>query len=122
MKTCKKIISLILVSVMLFSLSACAENGKGNKTDEKLPGLLAIQPDYVGEPVTETNHEFKKSDFKVTAVFENYSEEVTGFTFELDRIAMGVYIIHFYYGGEENELYVPIEMNFFPTDREAYEG
>ncbi len=123
MKKRDRIISLALTLIFILSAAALTGCSKDKNTAAPIKGLLAIQPEYAGEPVTDTQHEFKKSDFKVIGVFENnVSTYVTDFEFEIREMANGYYIIDFYYGGQENELYVPCEMNFFPTDRESYEG
>ena len=121
MKRIKRIISGVLVLIVLTALVGCT--AKTPTTDEEtkvLDGLLEIQPIYIGEAVKTTDHEFKKSDFTVYAIFEgNVSRQVDDYTFEVAGMAGGVYLIDFYYGGITNELYVKIDMNFYPTDRET---
>lgn len=122
MKKRNRIISLALALIFILSAAAVL-TGCNKDTNTPIKGLLAIQPEYVGETVTDTQHKFKKSDFKVIGVFENnVSAYVTDYEFEVREMSNGYYIIEFYYGGQENELYVPCEMNFFPTDRKSYEG
>lgn len=123
MKKQNRIISLTLTLIFILSASAVLMGCNKNSSNTPIKGLIAIQPEYVGEPVTDTQHEFKKSDFKLIGVFENnVSAHVTDFEFEVREMSNGYYIIDFYYGGQENELYVPCTMNFFPTDRDAYKG
>lgn len=121
MKKITRIIAGVIAVVALAALVSCSE--KENQTGtQTLDGLIAIQPEYVGETVTDTQHEFKKSDFKVTAVFKgNVSRLIEDYTFEVKGMAQGIYLVDFYYYDQENELYVPIDMNFYPTDRETYE-
>lgn len=118
----KRITAIVLMLAVL-AAAAVIFAGCGGGSDEPMDGLIAIQPIYVGKPVTETNHEFKKSDFKVYAVFTG-SQTVTvdDFEFEIKEMNEGYYILTFYYGGQDNELYVPCDINFFPTDRETYGG
>lgn len=123
MKKRNRIISFALTLIFILSAAALTGCSENKNTDAPIKGLLAIQPQYVGETVTDTQHEFTKSDFKVIGVFENnVSAYVTDYKFEVREMANGYYIIDFYYGGQENELYVPCTMNFFPTDRDSYKG
>ena len=108
----KKIISLLFAGLALLALVSCTAKNGGD--DAVLDGLIAIQPQYVGETVSDTTHTFKKSDFDVTAVFKNnYSRTIEDYTFEVEGMTSGVYVINFYYGGVKNELYVPVELDFF---------
>ena len=111
MKKLNRIIALAILAVLLLSLAACNKIGS---SDEPIDGLIAIQPQYIGEKVYDTQHTFSKSDFKLIAVFDNNtSREVTDFTFENEGMMGGVYIVSFKYGGLENEVYVDCEMDFF---------
>ena len=111
MKKLNRIIALAIVALSLLALVACNSAGSSN---EQIEGLIAIQPEYIGDPVMDTTHEFKKSDFEVTAVFtNNISKKVTNFEFEVQGMADGVYVINFKYGDQENDLYVKCEMDFF---------
>ena len=110
------IIGLILLAALMLTALIGCEKEAG---DKPIDGLLEIMPQYIGETVTDTTHEFKKSDFKVLAVFtNNITKEVTDYTFEQDGMIYGSYVIHFSYGGVENDLYVECDMNFFPSDGE----
>lgn len=111
MKKLNRIIALAIVALSLLTLVACNNT---DSSDKPIEGLLAIQPEYVGDPVMDTTHEFKKSDFEVTAIFtNNVSKKITDFDFEVGGMSDGVYVINFKYGGQENDLYVKCEMDFF---------
>ena len=113
MKLFTRIMAGAVAAVSLLALISCTKSEPGH-VGEELEGLIAIQPEYVGEEVTSTDHEFKKEDFKLTAVFtENHSEEVEDFAWEIKGMAQGVYLIDFYYYNADNELYVPVNMEFF---------
>ena len=110
MKKLNRIIAALLIAVSLLALAACAKFDP----DAPIEGLIEIQPQYVGEKVYDTQHEFKKSDFELTAVYEGTkSEKVTNFTWECIGMSTGVYVITFKYGGITNDLYVNCEMNFY---------
>ena len=117
MKIITRIIAGAVAAVSLLLLISCAGDGK------KYEGLITIQPSYHGDAVTTTDHEFSKDDFTVVAIYENnISRVIDDYTFEVTGMTMGLYIIDFYYGDADNEIYVPIEQNFYPTDRETFEG
>lgn len=118
------IAAILTLLLALTAMAGCEKKEDGETiTNTPIEGLISIQPMYVGEPVTDTQHEFKKSDFQVIGAFKNnVSLVVTDFQYEIKEMAGGHYIITFYYGGQDNELYVPIEMNFFPTDRDSYKN
>jgi len=117
----KRILSAVLAGLMLlftaFALLGCEEK----TNDEPIEGLLAIQPIYIGEELSDTNHKFTKDEFTVTAVYTgDRSEEITDYTFELLFMDEGYYVVEFSYGGETNNCYIPCNVDFYPTDRVGY--
>ena len=105
----KRIISLFLLLIIAltsFLFSGCTkDNGKE---------LLMLQPTYVGDTVTETQHNFKKEDFKLYAHYtENVTEEVTDFTFEVVELKDALFTIRFKWNGYEEDFYVPLKMDIY---------
>ena len=107
MKTINKVIALALAALLFtFTLVGCSGGA-----DED---LIAIQPEYVGEDVYDTQHTFKKSDFELTAIYKNnVSRKVTDFKYEVEGMKSGVYIVNFEYGGQENSLFIECKFDFF---------
>jgi len=106
MKTIVKILSLL---VALLALASCGG-----------PKLVSIIPVYVGAPVTDTFHEFKKEDFYVLASYEDGTDEqVTDFTFEVVGMERGYYIIHVAYKDKANPCSVAIHACIYPSDSET---
>lgn len=120
----KKIICLITALILLLSLVSCSTPDKTEEdnTTTVIPGLIDITVQYIGEDVTTTTHEFKTDDFRVLAAFkgEEFLREVHGYTFETQALSEGYYILRFEYGGCSNQCYIPIKMNFYPSDRDTY--
>jgi len=76
------------------------------------PKLIGIIPRYVGEEVTDTQHEFKAEDFTVLANYDDGTNvEVDGFEFEVTDLSEGYYTIYFNYKGVENECYVRVNID-----------
>ncbi len=81
------------------------------------PKLLSIIPAYAGSGVTSTHHEFTKGDFYVLATYaDGTDKQVTDFEFEVQGMDAGYYIIEITYEDMDNMCYVPIEMDFYPSD------
>lgn len=81
------------------------------------PELLSIMPVYVGGTVDSTYYEFSKDDFYVLANYDNGVDEViTDYEFEVKGMENGYYVISFVYKDVDNETYVPIEVDIYPSD------
>lgn len=108
----KRILSLFLLLCM--TLASMLLVGCSQETEE---GLLAIQPVYVGETVTDTKHTFKPEDFQVTAIYTgNESKQITDFTLEITELKDGYYTALIAWNGLEEECYVPLEMDIYASD------
>ena len=84
------------------------------------PELLAVYPAYQGQPVTSTHHEFTKKDFIVCASYDDGTDEfVTDFEFEVKGMEAGYYVIDVTYDGMGNPVFVPINVNVYPSDQNA---
>ena len=84
--------------------------------------VLALTPAYRGETVTELDHEFKKEDFYVYAVYTDGTDgEVTDFDMEVKGMDAGFYIIEFTYKGFTEESYVKCNLPIYPSDKETSE-
>ncbi len=106
MKTLVKILSLLATLLVLASCGG--------------PRLVSVIPVYVGAPVTDTFHEFKKEEFYVLASYEDGTDEqVTDFEFEVEGMDRGYYIIRISYMGQENPCYVSINACIYPSDSET---
>jgi len=76
--------------------------------------LLMLQPSYIGEPVTTTDHTFKKEDFRLLALYAGgLSSPVTAFTFEVIDLKDGMYTVRFHVGEYEEDLFVPLEIDIY---------
>ena len=107
----KKILSLfVLLIITLTSILLCG----CSKQEEDTRELLMLQPEYIGEAVTDTDHTFRKEDFKVMAHFAGYaSEEVSDFTFEVVELLGGYYTVRFNWNGNTEELLVPLSLDIY---------
>jgi len=104
----KRILSLFLL--LIITLSAIVLTGCTGEKKE----LLMLQPSYVGETVTDTDHTFKKEDFKLLAIYtQNETEEITDFTFEVKGMKNGLYTVLIKWNDLEEECYVKIETNVY---------
>ncbi len=109
----KKFLSiLLLLAITLTSLlfCGCSEESELRNDAE----FLMLQPTYVGDPVTDTRHTFKKEDFKVFALYDqNITDEVFDFTFEIEELKGGYYTIRFEWCGNEEYCCVPLELDIY---------
>ncbi|MBE6598915.1 MAG: hypothetical protein E7638_05685 [Ruminococcaceae bacterium] len=114
MKRILSIFLLLVVTLTAILLSGCSSD----KTEEEtLPeDFLVFQPMYIGEEVTDTDHKFKKDDFKVTAIYSDYTEEVTDYTFEVVHLKDGDYKLRFEWMGIEEILFVPVNVVIYPSE------
>ena len=103
----KKIKVILCALTAVLALASC---GGG-------PRLLAILPAYKGETVTSTHHEFTNDDFYVLASYSDGTDRaVSDFEFEVQGMDAGYYCILITYGDMDNMCYVPIDMDFYPSD------
>lgn len=104
----KKLIKFAAAGLTLLALVSCGG-----------PELLSIMPAYKGEPVTSTYHEFTKDDFYVIASYDNGEDKViTDFEFEVQGMENGYYVINITYEDMDNPVYVPINVQIYPSDFE----
>jgi len=81
------------------------------------PELISIIPAYKGEAVTSTTHEFTKEDFYVYATYtDGNDKQITDFEFEVEKMTDGYYWILITYEDQDNYCFVPIDMDFYPSD------
>lgn len=98
----KKMMLAALAAALVFSLCACGAK------------IIGIIPSYVGETVTDTQHEFSASDFEVLVNFsEGDSVKTSDFEFEVIGIENAIYVVEVRYKNFVEECYVPIEMDFY---------
>ena len=99
----KKLICAVFAAVMLLTLVSCG------RTE-----VVAIQATYIGESITEVDHEFSKEDFDVYAVYSDDSTKtITDYEFELEKMIEGYFHVKFTYEGEENYCYIPCEYDIY---------
>ncbi len=106
----KKIAKKLCVSVILAAvLVSCGG-----------PELLGVIPVYNGAPVTDTNHEFNAEDFIVLASYaDGTDEQITDFDIEVEGMQEGYYVVNIKYKNQENECYIPLELDIYPSDHEG---
>ena len=83
------------------------------------PEVLGIIPAYTGPEVTSTTHEFKNEDFVVIASFgDGTDRELEDNEFEVivEGMEAGYYILTVKYGDYENECFVPMNLDIYPSD------
>ncbi len=101
----KRILSLLfLLVITLASVILC---GCSKENTEK--ELLMLQPSYVGDMVTDPNYAFKKEDFKVYALYDDSTEEISDFTFEVVEQNDSFFTILFRWNGYEEEYLVSLK-------------
>lgn len=102
----KRIVKTIAAALCLLTLASCGG-----------PELLSIMPVYVGGTVDSTHYEFTKDDFYVLANYDDgVDKEITDYEFEVKGMEEGYYVIYFEFKGVDNEAYVPIEVDIYPSD------
>ena len=104
----KKIRIIVCAFIALLMLSSCGG-----------PELISIIPAYKGEPVTSTDHEFTKEDFYVLGTYtDGNDKQITYFEFTVEKMSDGYYWIFITYEDQDNYCFVPINMDFYPSDAE----
>ena len=105
----KKIaVRLTAGALLLASLASCGG-----------PELLGIVPVYNGPAVTTTTHEFNNEDFLVIASYADGTDvtlEADEFEVIVDGRNAGYYILTVKYKDQENECFVPMELDVYPSD------
>lgn len=104
----KKMIQFVSGALVLLVLISCGG-----------PELLSIIPAYKGEAVTSTHHTFTNDDFYVIASYADGTDEVVSdFEFEVEGMEKGYYVINITYKDMENPVFVPINVQIYPSDFE----
>jgi len=104
-KIAKTLVSAALLTAMLASCGG--------------PEILGIMPVYTGAEVTSTTHEFKNEDFLVIASYaDGTDKELAAEEFDVvvEGMEAGYYILTIKYGKYENECFVPMTLDIYPSD------
>lgn len=79
---------------------------------------ISIIPNYLGEDVTDTKHEFKKEDFRVIIAYsDGTDEERDDYTFTVNGIEDGYYIIEFAFEELTNICPVKCTPALYPSEK-----
>ncbi len=109
----KKVVSVILTLVLALGFVAC---DKDSLSDNKVIGVMPI---YVGEPVTDENHEFTADDFTVRVAYEVGQGTAKEFDFEVVSCEDGYYTVNITVGGMTEPCFVDITLETDTSSEET---
>ena len=92
----KKIALILALITLVFALASCGKE------------IIGLMPIYVGDPVTEENHEFRAEDFSVWVAYKDGQAMTDDFTFKVVDFYDGTYQLEFTHKNVSDYTFVTI--------------